>query len=119
MLKKWWRDYNGVEKDIAKYEQILQVIAEIFVAYHGVKAAEELNGKKYIVHEPKIGKNPEFRSAINDTYYCAEVKAPQWLNTKETVISQVFQLPARWTIKIPDFINGEHVVLPRDNPVKD
>jgi hypothetical protein len=104
-----------------RYEELLTMLAEIHVTHRAIIVADEVNGEKIFVHEPRShanGKNPEFRSCTNGIYYAVEVKAPKLLKHQQMRSQGGIQYTSRWNFS-PFGENVEHIIYPRDNPIKD
>jgi hypothetical protein len=115
---------SGIERHDQHYEQLLQVLAEIFVARHLV--AHQWPDSPAFAHEPTPpsggAKRPELTIAFADVLLAVEVKAPSLLDHERARGEHKAQLVARsgFLEEVAHAV-GSHdkVLLPRDNPVKD
>lgn len=112
---------GGSERDEKRYEQMLQLFAEVF-AIDKILVMEWSNTAKFL-YEPKgdNGLRPEFRVIDGTEAYNFEVKAPSLLSHQRLRAKTSIQLPVRIS---KDFatsvkLKNPDAVLPRDNPVKD
>lgn len=106
----------------AQWEQLLQVLGEIYVAEGAAQLADQsMHGKRMFHREPgsRRDKNPEFEFCIHGTWCAIEVKVPSLVDfaiiRQRTGIQLVSRMPEPWGK--PPF--SKIVTLPRDNPVKD
>lgn len=111
---------NGKEKYLPHYDQLKQVLAEVFVVSQLVKELGDGDFKD----EPTIGsskKNPELTIMFNNYTLGVEAKSPALREHGENRSARDVQLPGR--ISIADSVfsmeGKDNVTLPRDNPVKD
>lgn len=104
---------------LSNHDQIYAVLSEILVLNQVVNIADEINGKPYIISEPKTkanSKNPEFRSCLNGLYYTGEVKTPSL--TEYSILRQEgFQI----TTHLPkrNVISTDKIVQPTVYKIKD
>lgn len=111
--------------DIIKYEQIVDILAEITIAKHAFEIADKnVEGEvKLFETEPGLEqkkKTPEFRTSLNGINYAIEVKCPSLTKHAANRTRGPYQLPARNDIlKNHTFAKEENLVLPKDNPIKD
>ena len=113
----------GREKDLADYQQLLQLCSELLVIHQLV--SHDWGFPCTFVHEPvarKGGKNPELR--IQSEYFnlFVEVKCPSLMDHQEKRRSRLVQTPYR-TTQVESHrelaADPNNLTLPRDNPVKD
>lgn len=115
---------SGRERHLPHYEQLLQVLAEIYVFNQAANYFSSNDNVKFI-YEPTSGdsrKNPEFVIETNNYSVGIEVKQPSLINH----INKRGEKPYQVSIRIPHFVDSlsemlgrENITLPRDNPVKD
>lgn len=114
---------SGKEKYIPHYEQIIQLLSELYVIRHLVSQGHE--GASF-VHEPiAVGspKNPELEMKMNGMTFYFEVKCRQYIEHHNNRGGAAIEIPSR-AEGILDLVNelnaeGKSISLPRDNVVKD
>ncbi len=114
-IVKWIATLTNKEE----YEQNFSVFGEILILKRVCELADVIDGKPYLVSEPrssKNSKNPEFRSVINGFYYTGEVKTPSVLEYS-AIRQEGFQI----TTHLPDrnVVLADKVVNPKLLTVKD
>lgn len=115
--------YRGRKKYLPHYEQIIQLLSELYVIRHLVSA--DLEGARF-VHEPTASgneKNPELGIELQDKELYFEVKCRQYIEHHNNRGNAAIEIPSRMggIIELANQIKGkeESIVLPRDNVVKD
>lgn len=114
---------SGREKFLPHYEQIIQLLSELYVIRHLVSSCP--NGSEFI-HEPKAEgseKNPEIGITTQNKKLFFEVKCRQYIEHHNNRGSAAIEIPSRMD-GILDLANSiksedETIVLPRDNVIKD
>jgi hypothetical protein len=103
---------------IKKYESLIQILAEVYVAGGAIRAADRVCGVASFAHEPgqKGAKNPELEVSIGGHWVAIEVKAPALVDHLNRRGTQFWQLAGRLP---PGATPSGPATLPRDNPVKD
>ncbi len=108
----------GKERDIAHYDQLLQVLAELMVVHKALTFSWHEEQKFY--YEPTAGiskKNPELMVSTPEFNIGIEVKAPKKKDHELKRAACEVQLPAR--TKLIEMVDKMTTLLPRDNPIKD
>ena len=115
--------YKDREKYLPHFEQIIQLLSELFVISH--LASLSLEGFRYI-HEPKVegsNKNPELGMYSDTRKLFVEVKCGKYIEHHNNRSDATIQLPSRMEgiREVGESLlnSGETLVLPRDNPIKD
>jgi len=114
---------SGREKFLPHYEQIIQLLSELYVIRHLVISCPD---ESVFTHEPKAEgseKNPEVGVTTKDKKLFFEVKCRQYIEHHNNRGSAAIEIPSRMD-GILDLANaikneGETIVLPRDNVIKD
>jgi len=114
---------SGREKFLPHYEQIIQLLSELYVIRHLVLSCPQ--GSEFI-HEPKAEgseKNPEVGVTTQNKRLFFEVKCRQYIEHHNNRGSAAIEIPSRMD-GILDLANSikieeETIVLPRDNGIKD
>ena len=114
---------SGKERYTPHYEQIIQLLSELYVIRHLVSQAQ---GRASFVHEPIAAgspKNPELEMKINGITLYFEVKCREFIEHNNNRGGAAIEIPSR-AEGILDLANklspeGNSICLPRDNPVKD
>ena len=112
---------GGPERDERRYEQMLQLFAEVFVISRILMMPWGDTAQFFF--EP-LGANrlrPEFRVVDIDGAYNFEVKSPSLLSHQRLRAAANVQLPVRITKEFTASVQMKNpgALLPRDNPVKD
>lgn len=106
-----------------KYEAIIQLLAEVYVAQGAVYAADGGGGQPVLVaHEPGVkgAKNPELEACSSGVWYAVEVKTPCLIAHDRERAQNPTQIVARLGVDRESFGDGLGAkTRPRDNPVKD
>lgn len=112
---------GGPERDERRYEQMLQLFAEVFAIDKVLMMP--WGGEAQFYFEPKgsNGLRPEFRVVLENGAYNFEVKSPSLLAHQRRRASASVQLPVRITEEFTTSVtmNNPDALLPRDNPIKD
>jgi len=115
--------YSGREGYLPHYEQIIQLLSELYVIGHLVSIPFE---EPRFEIEPTIGgskKNPEIGIKLANKEILVEVKCREFIGHHNNRGNAAIEIPSRQDGMV-DFANGikkasEILVLPRDNVVKD
>ncbi|MEP0190055.1 MAG: hypothetical protein ABJE00_06530 [Erythrobacter sp.] len=112
---------GGPERDERRYEQMLQLFAEVFSIDRVLVMPWGEEAQFYFEPKGKNGLRPEFRVVDKDGAYNFEVKSPSLLDHQRLRAATNVQLPVRITKEFTSSVQMEHpdALLPRDNPVKD
>jgi len=114
---------SGKEGYLPHYEQLLQVLAEIYIFNQAATYFHKEDEVEFI-YEPTRGdsrKNPEFIIKTKDYDIGIEVKQPSLIEH----INKRGEKPYQVSIRLPfvdtlgERFGRENITLPRDNPVKD
>lgn len=110
-------------KSLPHYEQIIQLLAELLVFNH---LCNVFSQDAKFTHEPvvvKNGKNPEIGIKTEDRELYVEVKCCAYIDYSNKRSRAAIQLPSRiygFPEVAKDLIkDGETIVYPRDNTIKD
>ena len=114
---------SGREKFLPHFEQIIQLLSELYVIRHLVCSCPE---GSLFTHEPKAKgskKNPEVGVTTQNKKLFFEVKCRQYIEHHNNRGSAAIEIPSRMD-GILDLVNSiknerETIVLPRDNVIKD
>lgn len=109
---------NGSERNLAHYEQLMQILSEILVIRQ--IANFPWNEKVEFEYVPKVGsskKNPEVNIKLESKIIGLEVKSPCLVEHRNNRKKNPFQLVSRNPLNkiLPKGI----ITFPRDNPIKD
>ena len=114
---------SGREKFLPHYEQIIQLLSELYVIRHLVFSFPQ--GSKFI-HEPKAEgseKNPEVGVTTQNKKLFFEVKCRQYIEHHNNRGAAAIEIPSRMDgiLDLASSIKNEEetLVLPRDNVIKD
>lgn len=114
---------SGRENHLPHYEQIIQLLAELFVIKH--LASVELTGARYI-HEPRAhgsAKNPEVGIVTSDKQIYVEVKCRDYVKHHNDRGAAAIAIPGRMDgireLASTLLKGNEKIVYPRDNVLKD
>ena len=115
--------FSNREKYQPHYEQIIQLLAELYVINH--LATIKFPSASFL-HEPTASdsnRNPEVGIILNDKEIYVEVKCREYIPHHNDRGHTSIEVPSRMDgIKeVAESIlkNGEHIVYPRDNTIKD
>lgn len=115
--------YSGREQYLPHYEQIIQLLSELYVIRHLVSVP--FDEPKFEI-EPTIGdskKNPEVGIRLPDKELFVEVKCREYISHHNNRGNAAIEIPSRQD-GVFDLANSikkdsESIVLPRDNVIKD
>ena len=115
--------YSGREKYLPHYEQIIQLLSELYVIRHLVSIP--FVEPKFEI-DPTIGdskKNPEIGIKLTDKEILVEVKCREYIRHHNNRGNAAIEIPSRQD-GVLDLANSikkdsESLVLPRDNAIKD
>ncbi len=114
---------SNKEKYLPHYEQIIQLLAELYVINHMVSI--DFPSSQYI-HEPTTGeskKNPELGIILPDKNIYIEVKCREFISHHNKRSESSIEIPYRrdGVKEIAESMIevGESIVYPRDNTIKD
>jgi len=114
---------SGREKYLPHYEQIIQLLAELYVIRHLISVP--FDNPKF-VYEPTTGdsgKNPELGIQLPDKNIYIEVKCREFVEHNNNRGNAAVEVPSRMggVLELVKTVvdKDESVVLPRDNAVKD
>ncbi|MCH9824628.1 MAG: hypothetical protein K0U50_04895 [Alphaproteobacteria bacterium] len=112
---------GGPERDECRYEQMLQLFAEVFAIDRVLVMPWGDEAQFYFEPRGANGLRPDFRVVDKDGAYNFEVKSPSLLAHQRLRAAASVQLPVRITkeFKTSVQMNNPDALLPRDNPVKD
>jgi hypothetical protein len=112
---------GGPERDERRYEQMLQLFAEVFAIDRVL--VMPWGDEAQLCFEPQgtNGLRPEFRVVDKDGAYNFEVKSPSLLAHQRLRAGASVQLPVRITKEFTTSVQVKNpdALLPRDNPIKD
>jgi hypothetical protein len=106
------------ETGVQKFEALIQILAEVYVAAGAVRVADRVAEGALFTHEPgqKRAKNPEVEVSVAGHWVAIEVKAPALVDHTNRRGTQDWQFAGRLP---PGAKPRGPATLPRDNPVKD
>jgi hypothetical protein len=112
---------GGPERDERRYEQILQLFAEVFAIDRVLVMYWSDEAQFYFEPRGTNGLRPEFRVVDKDGAYNFEVKSPSLLAHQRLRAAASAQLPVRITKEFTTSVRmkSPDALLPRDNPIKD
>ena len=112
---------SGTEKYAPHYEQIIQLLSELYVIKHLVSVGES---RGEFCHEPTSGKgskNPELGMRLDGRELFIEVKCRQYIEHHNNRGSAAIEVPSRMAgiQELTEEMKGadDSIVLPRDNVV--
>lgn len=112
---------GGPECDEPRYEQILQLFAEVFVI-NRILMMPWGDTAQFFLEPPGANRLcPDFRVVDIDGAYNFEVKSPSLLSHQRLRAAARDQLPVRITKEFKAYVQSVNpdALLPRDNPVKE
>lgn len=112
---------GGPERNERRYEQMLQLFAEVFAIDKILGMTWSSSAQFFFEPRGENGLRPEVRVVDGEDAYNFEVKAPSLLSHQRLRARASVQLPVRITQEFTTSVqlNNPDVLLPRDNPVKD
>lgn len=112
---------GGPERDERRYEQMLQLFAEVFAIDRVLQMPWGDEAEFYFEPRGKNELRPDFRVECKAGKYNFEVKSPSLLTHQRLRAEASVQLPVRMKRELTNSVREKNpdALLPRDNPVKD